>query len=93
MYRSQGDGTMQDEVRIVASGAQAGVAITGNDSTDLAKTTKGIYIGTSGDLRVTLKKDSTPVTFTGLSAGIIHPIEAKRIWVTGTTATGILGLS
>jgi hypothetical protein len=32
------------------------------------------------------------VTFTGLAAGVIHPIAAKRVYATGTGATGIVGV-
>lgn len=78
-----------------------GYAVTPSDSVDLTFTntdgntvtftTRGIYLGASGDLKVDLERGGT-VTFTGLSAGVIHPVAAKRIYATGTTATSILGL-
>lgn len=91
--RSQGDGTYEEEVKMVASGAQKAVAITPNDSTNLTQVTKGIYVGVSGDLKVILRNDTEAITFTGISSGMIHPIEAKRVLATGTTATGVLGIN
>jgi len=70
----------------------SGAAITPDDANDLTYETRGIYIGAAGDLKVTLAQDRSTVTFTALSVGVIHPIAASRIWATGTTATGILGL-
>lgn len=67
-------------------------AITKHDSNDLAFVTRGIYVGGSGDLSVTMAGGETPITFVGLAAGVIHPIRASRVLSTGTTATGIIGV-
>ena len=56
---------------------------------ELDEVSQGIYIGTGGDLTVTLEQDDTEVTFVGASAGITHPIKAKRIH-TSTTASDII---
>ena len=68
-------------------------AITPNDAEDIIATA-GIYVGVSGDLRVTLAEmaDGSHVTFTDLAAGIIHPLVVKRVWNTGTTATDIVAV-
>lgn len=79
-------------VTLNESKAQEAVLVAPSDTNDLAKVTSGIYLGGSGDLRVTLEKGST-VTFTNLSSGIIHPIAAKRIYATGTMATSILAVN
>lgn len=71
--------------------AEHAAAITPNDGADLANTTRGIYVGGSGNLKVTMV-GGEQVTFTGLAAGIIHPIRAARVWSTGTTATSIVGV-
>lgn len=76
----------------VQSNAQGAVVVTPNDSADLTTVpTKGIYVGVTGDLKVTLNDGST-VTFTSLSSGVIHPLSVKRVWATGTTATSILAV-
>lgn len=70
---------------------QSAAEITPNNSTDLTTATRGIYVGVSGDLKVdTLKGDT--VTFVGLSAGVIHPIRATRIYATGTDADDIVAV-
>jgi hypothetical protein len=68
------------------------LAVTPSDSTDLARySTTGLYVGVTGDVKVTLNDGST-VTFTSLASGIIHPIAVKRVWATGTTATNIMAV-
>jgi hypothetical protein len=72
-----------------------GAEVTPNDSADLPLAMpRGIYVGGAGNIVVTLKamKDGQKVTMSGVVAGSIYPIEAKRIWVAGTTATGIVAL-
>lgn len=70
--------------------AQAAAAITPNDTTGFA-VTRGIYIGGAGNIKVDML-DGTTVTFTAIAAGIIHPIAVKKVYATGTTATGIIGV-
>ena len=67
-------------------------SVTPSDSTDLTGgATKGLYIGGAGNIKVDMA-DGTTITFTALSAGIIHPVSAKRVYATGTTATLILAV-
>lgn len=80
-------------VRYIDNGAAtAAVAITPNDSTDLAEITRGIYVGTGGNLRVLLADDTTPVTLTNVSAGVIYPLRVKRVYSTNTTASNLVAL-
>jgi len=67
-------------------------SVTPNDSADLANSTRGIYVGVSGDIKIDTVGGDSAVTFVGLAAGIIHPIRAKRIYATDTTATSIVGV-
>ena len=65
-------------------------SVTPDDNNDLpARPTRGVYVGTSGDLKVDLKSGTT-VTFSSLAAGVIHPLQVMRIYATGTTAANIL---
>jgi hypothetical protein len=64
-------------------------AITPADS-DLSVPTRGVWVGTPGDLRVTLVNGGD-VVLKG-AAGLI-PIAVKRVWATNTTATNIVGLT
>ena len=74
-----------------AFSASSAFVITPDNTTDLALPTRGLYVGGSGTVKVDMA-DGTTVTFTGLAAGVIHPIRAKRVYATGTTASGILGV-
>lgn len=77
---------------IVGSLAKSVYAITPSDTVDLAQgSTVGLYVGGSGDV-VVITDGGTTVTFTSLSSGMIHPISAKRVKATGTTATGLLAV-
>lgn len=64
--------------------------VTPSDSTDLAHTVRGINVATSGFVRVTTKSGDTGTVF--VLEGSVFPLRATRIWATGTTATGIVGL-
>jgi hypothetical protein len=70
--------------------ARGGFAITPNNTTLLTNKAFGIYVGTAGNLTVLTDKDET-VTFSDVPAGSIIPIVAKRVNVTGTTASNLVG--
>ncbi|MEX5730234.1 hypothetical protein Ga0609869_003587 [Rhodovulum iodosum] len=65
--------------------------ITPSDTADLARVTRALNVAGAGSVRV--------VTVTGqtgdihVAAGIPFPIRVVRVLATGTTATGITGLS
>lgn len=65
--------------------------ITPNDATDLTNVTRALNVAQTGTVRV--------ITVDGLendifvAAGIAFPIRVSRVLATGTTATGIRGLS
>jgi hypothetical protein len=61
-----------------------------DDATDLSHETIAVYIGFDGDLKVDLISGET-ITMYNLAAGAWHPIQAKRVYATGTAATYILG--
>jgi len=75
--------------RLDSPGANA-IAITPSDSANLAATSRGIYIGGSGNLTVEMAGGQT-VTFTGVSAGCILPIRVNKV-LTSTTATYLVAL-
>ena len=81
-------------VKVSQNGSKASdaVAVTPDDSNDLASVpTYGLYIGTTGDVKVDMADGST-VTFSGLKGGIVYPFEVKRVYATDTTATDIVAL-
>lgn len=71
--------------------ARKAVAVTTSDSADLAtKPTRALYIGVTGDVKVTMQSGDT-VTFKAAPVGTL-PVCVTRVFATGTTATDILAL-
>ncbi len=51
--------------------------------------TRGLYIGTSGDLQVVMANGAT-VTFVGMVGGVVHPLSVIQVLATNTTALNII---
>lgn len=66
--------------------------ITPNDSADLARTTRALYVGQTGNVRVTTSAGDT-LTLANMQGGVLYPIRIARILATGTTASDLVGLS
>ena len=62
-----------------------------SNTADLPHTARALYIGGSGDVRLSTI-DGSDVTFRSLGAGSVLPVGAVRVYETGTTAGSILGL-
>jgi hypothetical protein len=71
--------------------ARRASSVTTSDEVVYAEPTRAIYVGGSGNLRVDMVSGGT-VTFIGLSAGTVLPVQAIRIYATSTTATNLLAL-
>lgn len=54
-------------------------------------TQKALFIGVAGNLKVTTNLGDA-VTFKGLAAGQILPVQVERVWTTGTTVTDVVAL-
>lgn len=63
--------------------------ITPDDAADLTHVTRAVFLGTGGDLRVTMAGGETLV-FVNMAPGW-HPVRVARVWATGTTAAQIIG--
>lgn len=75
----------------LVSPAIAAVAVTPSDSTDLADTTRALYVGGDGNVSAIMRSGQT-VLFTGVKGGVIYPFRVNRVRATRTTATGIVAL-
>ncbi|RID91557.1 hypothetical protein D2N39_12715 [Gemmobacter lutimaris] len=73
------------------SPASNAAAITPSDSVDLANVPRALYALTDGTVRVTMRGGGSPVTVQ-MIAGVPLPFRVTRVWATGTTATGIVGV-
>ncbi len=65
--------------------------ITPNDNVDLNQVTSGLNVATPGTVRLTTLDGS--VSDVTIHPGQSFPVQARRIWLTGTTATGLRGLA
>lgn len=65
--------------------------VTPSDGSDLSNTTRALFVGGAGDVKVTTKGGQT-VTLAGVAAGSVLPLRVERVWATGTTATNIAAL-
>jgi hypothetical protein len=78
------------QVSLAGSNATQANAIVPNDGT-VIPVTKGLYLGTTGDVVVTMA-NGQDATFKGLASGMIHPICVTKVKATGTNATSILAV-
>ena len=67
-----------------------GAAITKSDTNELANYSSAIYVGVSGDVKVTTIGGSVLV-FKAAPVGLLQ-VRAKLVWSTGTTATDMVAL-
>jgi len=65
--------------------------ITPDDTATLEHVTRALFVGGEGDLRVTMAHGQT-VTFTAVQPGMMYPIRCQAVHLTGTSASGIVGL-
>ncbi len=69
-----------------------GVAVTASDGTnDPAGPFAGFHTGSGGTIKVSPLQGSA-LTLTNVPAGVIYSLAIQRVWSTGTTATGVIGL-
>lgn len=62
-----------------------------DDATDLAQVTLAVNVTTPGSLRVTMADGSEGTL--SIAPGHAMALRVRRVWQTGTTATGITGLA
>lgn len=71
-----------------------GFGVTPSDGADLEEVTRSVMVAAAGDLRVTLRDHPVgeAITLPALQPGYPYPFRIRRVWATGTSATGIIGL-
>jgi hypothetical protein len=84
------DGTTPATTQLKGSLVEQAFEVIPSDTANLTHETIAIYVGFDGDLKVDLVNGET-ITMYNLAAGAWHPIGAKKVYATGTTATYILG--
>ncbi|WP_203290892.1 spike base protein, RCAP_Rcc01079 family [Maricaulis parjimensis] len=82
----------QNQVRGLSSPPSFAFQIVPDDAADLPKPTRGLMVGTAGDVAmITLAGDT--IVLPGLLPGVQYAIRARRILATGTLAANIVGLA
>ena len=87
--------SFKNQTDSVESPARRVAAFVPDDGIDLGEVTKGIYVGTGGDLAlvaVDAPANAPAVVFRNLPAGALLPVRARRVAATGTTASDLLAL-
>lgn len=79
--------------RFIVNQATNASSVTPSDSVDIAgstvETPATLYIGTGGNIKVDTIGGDT-VTYSNVIGGAFLPIQVKRVYATGTTATDII---
>ena len=70
--------------------ARRAAAVTPSDSTILPAT-RGLYVGTTGNLSVVMAEDEATVLFSNVPVGVF-PVQVIRVMSTSTTASNIVAL-
>jgi hypothetical protein len=74
----------------LAASFRGGAAIVTNDSADLARVCKAIWVGGTGAIKL-VTVDGDTLTFAAVPVGFFN-VRAKRVWATGTTATNLIAV-
>jgi len=72
-----------------------GEAVTANDSVDLIQTTRGLWVGTAGNVHVQMAGydgSNNEATLVNVQNGTLLNIRVTKVYETGTDATDIVGL-
>lgn len=70
-----------------------GRSVTPSDSANLpVVNSRALYIGGTGDVKVSFVSGGGTVTFVAVPVGTILPIQVSKVFNTGTTATQIVAL-
>ena len=84
---------IEGEINVDSLQGSSAFSITPNDDTNLISTTIALYVGFSGDVNIICSGDTNAVTFFNVPGGSFLPIKTKRVLSSGTTASGIVGLT
>ncbi len=71
--------------------ARSAEVVTKSDTTEFSTVTRAVFVGGAGNISF-LMADGTTCVFTGITAGTILPVRARRINSTNTTATNMVAM-
>lgn len=87
----KGGGTADGEGYALDSPAAHAAVVVPNNTTNLASDTRAIFVGGAGNINLRTV-GGEDVLFTGVVAGTVLPIRARRIYATNTTATNMVAM-
>jgi hypothetical protein len=67
-------------------------AITPSDGANLSQQTMAIYVGGAGDVKVDMVGSGTGIVFKAVPVGTVLPVQAIKVYSTGTTATNLVAI-
>lgn len=82
--------TFSDYMPSLESPARSLFDVTPDDAVDLPIITRALNVAGSGSIRVTTVDGDIATIF--VAAGVAFPVRVRRVFTTGTTATGIVGM-
>ena len=74
------------------SPCRSSFVITPDNVNELPFVTRAIYVGSAGDITLRLADDTAAVDLKAVPGGTLLPVRARQVYVTGTTATALVGL-
>ncbi len=82
----------KNALRTIDSVCEDADNIVPNDAVDLPRTSRALYVGSTGDITVQLVNSVTSITLKNVVAGSLLPLRIKRVFATSTTATALIAL-
>lgn len=73
--------------------AREAFALTPDDSNELTRATKAVYVGTGGDIVLRAVGSESDVALRNVVAGSVLAIRLRAVRATGTTAANLVGLA
>lgn len=78
---------------LITAAASSAAVIVPSDSADLPNFSRGIYIGGAGNLTVDMvDQPGVSVQFVAVPAGAVLPIQVRKVYATGTSASALVAL-
>ena len=75
----------------LSSPVENGIEVTPSDEATLPFVTRALYSGTGGDITVRLSAGAV-VNLLATTPGSVYPLRVDKVLLSGTTASGIVGL-
>ena len=75
----------------LSSPVENGLEITPSDEATLPYVTRALYSGTGGDITLRLAGGAV-LSLVGTTPGAVYPLRVDKVLLSGTTATGLVGL-